>query len=109
MTMHPKPTGLFAIDGDRDGDTYEPQQDRIRLNKQAREVWDLMRDGKWRELWRIADATGCPIQSVSARLRDFRKERFGSHEVDRRRVKGGVFQYRLIVNGESLMAEGSPK
>jgi len=38
---------------------------------------------------------------VSARLRDFRKEKFGSHTVNRRRkAGGGTFEYQLIVNNK---------
>ena len=38
---------------------------------------------------------------VSARLRDFRKKKFGSHEVNRRRkTSGGTFEYQLIVNNK---------
>ena len=39
---------------DFDGDTYEPAQDKHRLNCQLRRVFDLMRDGKWRTLDVIA-------------------------------------------------------
>lgn len=74
-----------------DGKTYEPS-DGPRLGAQ---VASLMRDGQWRTLYEIAHATGCPTQSVSARLRDLRKPRYGSHHVERRRVSAGVFQYRV--------------
>jgi hypothetical protein len=35
------------------------------------------------------------IQSVSARVRDLRKDKFGSHRVDRRYAGNGVWEYRL--------------
>jgi hypothetical protein len=35
------------------------------------------------------------LQSVSARVRDLRKAKFGSHIVDRRYVGNGIFQYRI--------------
>ena len=76
-----------------DGKTYEPS-DGPRLGVQLAQVAALMRDGQWRTLYEIAHATGCPTQSVSARLRDLRKPRYGSHPVERRRVSAGVFQYR---------------
>lgn len=34
-------------------------------------------------------------QSVSARVRDLRKAKYGSHIVDRRYVGNGVYEYRL--------------
>lgn len=77
-----------------DGKTYEPS-DGPRLGVQLAQVASLMRDGQWRTLYEIAHATGRPMQSVSARLRDLRKPRYGSHPVERRRVSAGVFQYRV--------------
>lgn len=82
---------------DFDGKTYEPLFDRRRLNSQHRLVFNIMQDGAWRTLYDLSQKTNCPEQSVSARLRDFRKQRFGGHTVERRRVTGGVFQYRLVV------------
>jgi hypothetical protein len=87
-----------SLFGDRDGSTYESDLDSVRLNRQAAIVWRLMRDGHWRTLAEISEITGCPEASVSARLRDFRKERFGSHTVERERALtiSGLFYYRLI-------------
>lgn len=84
-------------DGDRDGDTYEVEFDRERLNAQARRVYDVMADGYWRTLSQISRATGDPEASVSARLRDFRKRKFGSLTVQARRVpfEDGLWEYRL--------------
>ena len=64
-------------------------------------VFDAMRDGQWRTLEAISMSTGAPQASVSARLRDFRKEKFGGHHVERRRMKelGGLFEYRLALAG----------
>lgn len=76
-----------------DGKTYEPS-DGPRLGGQLAQAAPQMRDGQWRTLYEIAHATGCTTQSVSARLRDLRKPRYGSHPVERRRVSAGVFQYR---------------
>ena len=85
-----------------DGITYEPAKDKVRLGKQAQRVWNVMRDGKWRPLDLIAKDADAPEASVSARLRDFRKDRFGGHTVERRRVEphlwhSGYWEYRLIV------------
>jgi hypothetical protein len=73
--------------------------DHARIAKQRERVMWLMRDGYWRTLAEIEAATGYPQASISARLRDFRKARFGSHTVLRRRAAegGGTWEYRLEV------------
>lgn len=73
-------------DGDRDGGTYVPGEDSARLNRQQRRVFDVIKDGKWWTLAEIAAMTGASEASVSARLRDFRKERFGGSTVERAAV-----------------------
>jgi DNA-binding NarL/FixJ family response regulator len=70
------------------------EDDRERLNSQLWRVYRLMRDGKPRTLKQIADAVRGSESSVSARLRDLRKARFGGHQVERRRVAGGLWEYR---------------
>ena len=90
-----------AKDGDLfdyDGKTYDRPRDQIRLNAQTQRVFDLMKDGSWRTLDRIAMLTGDPEASVSARLRDLRKSRFGGHTVDRQFVERGLYKYRLTIN-----------
>lgn len=78
------------------GETYSPSRDFVRLNKQAQAVFEAMKDGQWRTLNEISFITHAPESSISARLRDFRKERFGSHTVSRRHVKNGLHEYQLI-------------
>ena len=98
-------TPLF--DAHFDGETYEPKRDKARLQGQMREVFNLMIDGEWRTLNEISQETGAPEASVSARLRDLRKDKFGGHTVQRRRVAGGLYQYSLIpVVAQAL--EGAP-
>lgn len=82
-----------------DGETYDEERDRERLGAQLRRVFAAMADGKWRSLYEISIATGDPVQSISARLRDLRKPRFGEHGVMRRNVANGLFEYRLILKG----------
>lgn len=83
-------------DGDRDGVTYDPELDYERLNKQMQKVWRVVRTGRWYTLNDLALATGCPAPSVSARLRDLRKPKFGSQEVQRRRCDEGLWEYRVV-------------
>jgi DNA-binding Lrp family transcriptional regulator len=77
------------------GDTYEPDRDRERLARQLRAVRVLMADGSGRTLREVSAAVGAPEASVSARLRDLRKARFGAYTVERRHVERGLFEYRV--------------
>lgn len=81
-----------------DGADYVPERDNKRLTSQINNIFNLMKDGKWRSLNKIAVITGYPEASISAQLRHLRKTRFGSHIVKRRHVKNGLNQYSLIVN-----------
>lgn len=71
------------------GDTYDRERDGARLFVQLAKVRALMLDGQWRTLAQISSAVSAPQASVSARLRDLRKEKFGNYVVNRRRVLGG--------------------
>ena len=80
-----------------DGDDYRPELDKSRLRGQILRVADLMSDGKWRTLRQIAAKTGDGEASISAQLRNLRKEKHGGHTVDSRRVKGGLYEYQLTM------------
>lgn len=80
----------------RDGITYVHNRDGVRLHCQHHRVLAFMRDGQWHTLEAISKTTGDPEASVSARLRDLRKERFGAHLIERRYVQRGLYQYRLV-------------
>jgi hypothetical protein len=83
-----------------DGETFDPAQDQARLSIQLEKVKALMLgDNAWRTLEEIGAATGIrSVASVSARLRDMRKPRFGAYRVDRQRVPGGngLYEYRVL-------------
>lgn len=79
------------------GRTYNESRDGERLRAQFNRVWKLMHDGTWRTLEGIARETGDPTTSVSARLRDFRKDKFGGHTVEREYMHDGLWKYRLRV------------
>lgn len=64
--------------------------------RQRAEVWNCIRDQNWWTLYAIAERTGNPAQSVSARLRDFRKKRYGERNIERRYLGDGVFEYRWV-------------
>jgi hypothetical protein len=85
------------------GTTYEPSKDHKRLAKQFIAVRDYMLGhGEWRTLAQLSAALGYPEASVSARLRDLRRERFGGFTVERMRVGTATFRYRV------RKAEGTP-
>ena len=82
------------------GPDYVPELDDVRLTGQILRVYELMKDARWRSLDDIARATGDPHASISAQLRHLRKERFGGHEVNKKRAgdeKSGLFIYQLVV------------
>lgn len=83
------------------GSTYDAKHDFKRLNGQLLAVFNTMKDGCWRTLGELSQSAHGSEAGCSARLRDLRKEDFGSHTVlkqprgDRSR---GSFEYRLIIN-----------
>lgn len=78
-----------------DGATYNHELDQKRLTKQINRVWQHMNDGVWHTLSSVSDALNLPEASISARFRDFRKERFGSHTIERARMCNGQWRYKL--------------
>lgn len=82
-----------------DGKTYEPARDRDRLRAQLDDVRMFMWDGDWHTLDQISAATGHPPASISARLRDLRKSKFGAFTIERQYVERGLFRYRLHAAG----------
>jgi hypothetical protein len=94
------------MDGQRelwwfDGSTYraeredDPGSDRERLSRQLEAVRAVMRDGQWHTLGELAQTVGGSEAGCSARLRDFRKPRFGGWIVERRYVARGLHEYRM--------------
>lgn len=71
------------------------EADHARLGRQLDVVRCLMLDGRWRTLGQIEECTGYPQASVSARLRDLRKPRFGGYAVERQRRSPGTYEYRV--------------
>lgn len=67
-----------------DGETYEPELDFDRLTTLLERVYKRMSDGHWHTLAELATHCGGTEASVSARLRDLRKPRFGVHDVRNR-------------------------
>lgn len=78
-----------------DGPDVRPE-DKSRLGAQLAKVRALTAEGQWWTLAALAKAAGCSEASASARLRDLRKPRNGGHTVERERVEGGLFRYRVV-------------
>ena len=87
-----------------DGATYDEALDKPRLAGQLGAVYDVMSSGRWYTLGELAlEVTNllgshASEASVSARIRDLRKERFGSHTMERKRdeQKVGLWLYRMV-------------
>ncbi len=90
----------------RDGQTYDHGRDARRLAGQHARVFALMKDGTYRTLAEIAEATKDPEASISARLRDFRKPRFkaiyGDYTLERKHIRDGLWAYSLRRNWTDL-------
>lgn len=81
-----------------DGPEYVERFDHARLTGQLLRVYAVMRDGRWRTLDDLARSSGAPESSASAQLRHLRKQRFGSHLVEKRPRgdrSAGLWEYRL--------------
>jgi hypothetical protein len=80
-----------------DGITFDPQRDGSRLHAQLDEVRDFMLShcDDWWSLDELSVALGHPEASISARLRDLRKKKFGGFEIARRYVAKGQWVYKL--------------
>jgi hypothetical protein len=85
-----------------DGETYDKAKDGERLTSLMGRVSSLMSDGQWRTLAQIVTACGGTEASVSARLRDLRKDKFRkrypNEDVVRRRVENGngLHEYKVV-------------
>lgn len=81
-----------------DGETIDATRDSARLGHQLALVRRVLADGRWITLDRLSLVTGAPAASVSARIRDLRKARFGAHTIERRRVAHtrGLWEYRMV-------------
>jgi hypothetical protein len=97
----------LAIDFDApprfSGSDYDHARDSKRLGAQLKRILNYMASGDWHSLREIAEATGAPEASVSAQLRNARKERFGSHVIEKRNRgerEHGLFEYKLQVTSE---------
>ena len=81
-----------------EGSDYKAEFDFKRLTGQIRRIFITMKDGQWRTLGEISATTGDGESSISAQLRNMRKERYGTHSILKRRrgePSNGLFEYKL--------------
>ena len=71
------------------GDTFNEKLDGERLRRQLYAVRKVMFDNQWRTLKQLSEEVDAPEASVSARLRDLRKKKFGGYVVERMRIPNG--------------------
>jgi hypothetical protein len=106
----------FAFDGEPvrrfDGESFDPQIDGDRLSRQFSQVRAIMLRGAWVTVREIArELNGASDASVSARVRDLRKVRFGGYDIQRRRRRTGAdpgtcWEYRSFGRWDHPTAEG---
>ena len=88
---------LLGLDPTPSGDTFDADRDGNRLATLHDRVYAYMADGQWRTLHQIARECGGTEASVSARLRDMRREKYGAHKVHRQHLAHGLWVYSLEV------------
>jgi hypothetical protein len=84
-----------------DGSTYDYNRDHNRLENQLQQVREYLEDGVPSGLQEISRYTRIPMQSVSARIRDLRKPKFGGYTIVRTHVYGGYFHYAMLLDDET--------
>lgn len=88
------------------GETYNAKRDYHRLTGQLLRTWQVMLDGRERTLAMITreasakrlDGRYDTEAAISARLRDFRKDKYGSHIVIAYNGGGSLWWYKLVPN-----------
>lgn len=91
ITMPGDPLHILKFEGA----TIDHDRDAVRLTGLALRVRTHMADRAWHTLRELADACGGSEGGCGARLRDFRKGRYGNQTVERRNVGGGVWEYSM--------------
>lgn len=81
-----------------DGADYNHKRDSVRLSSQLERIFNLMKDGRFRSLKDISQIVGAGEASVSANLRNSRKERFGGHTLNRKSLGNGFNLYQIVEN-----------
>jgi len=81
-----------------DGHDYDHGRDCIRLTGQLERVFECLSDGEYKTFDDIRVVTGDPVTSISAQIRNLRKDKFGGHTIDRMHCGNGLYKYRMTIN-----------
>lgn len=85
---------------DFEGTDYDAPRDRERLSSQhvrvklAALTWPSR--GRWFTMAALAEYVEEPAASVERQIRYLRARRFGGYSVEKRHVRGGTFEYRVV-------------
>ena len=94
---------LFGDKVSYDGEKVTAPEDKKRLGRQSIRVLNYMKRYKhtWRSLQEIAEDLNEPAPSVSAQLRNFRKDKFQpegyTYEVHKKNISKGLWKYQLEI------------
>lgn len=94
---------MSDLHGPADGESFVSERDEDRLNRQRDRLFNAMRDERWHTSSALVRAVGDNWASVSARVRDLRKPKFGAHLVERRYLGNGMWSYRLTINPHAVV------
>ena len=79
-----------------DGDDYVSRRDKPRLTLQIHQVRMYMENNDWLSVKQISDDLNFPEASVSAQIRNLRKEKFGNRIGERRYQGNGLYEFKLM-------------
>lgn len=85
-----------------DGSDFDPALDQARLTKQIGRVYAALESGRWLTLRELAGITGDGEASISAQTRHLKRQRFGAHDIQKRRrgdPARGCWEYHLEIGG----------
>jgi hypothetical protein len=58
----------------------------------------VVKDGKWRTIKQLSDATGNIPTAASANMRNLRKAKYGGYIIERRHLGNGLYEYRMALD-----------
>jgi len=79
------------------GDDYQKPRDHTRLKNQLETILDLLKKGSWYSLPQLSEMTGYMTSSISAQIRNARKERNGGYTIEKKYIENGLYLYRLVL------------
>jgi transcriptional antiterminator len=83
-----------------DGDDYDSDRDKERLTKQRDKIRMYMEGRNYLTVKEVAEVLNYPENSVSAQMRNLRKEKFGGRIVHREYFGNGLYKFKLMPKEE---------